>query len=274
VAFVELGLSADSDYGDRVPELRSRTFLTNSDAHSPYPVRLGREFNRLEVRGHGFDEVRKAILGIEGRRITLNVGLPPAQGKYNRTACIKCHGRVALRDAELQRWRCARCGGRLKKGVFDRVLELSGGERTDHPASRPPYLHLIPLGEIIAIALGYSSHNTRIGGRVWDTLISRFGSELKVLLDVPLDEIADLDTTPEEVSGGFDWIVLAAALRAFRNGRIVVHPGGGGHYGKIALPHTDVGSTDGPGRDGPGGTGDTGDGGSSGDQSTLFDFQP
>ena len=38
VAFLELGLSADSDYADRISELHRLTFLTNSDSHSPHPV--------------------------------------------------------------------------------------------------------------------------------------------------------------------------------------------------------------------------------------------
>ena len=33
ISFVELGLSADSDYADRIKELHHLTFLTNSDAH-------------------------------------------------------------------------------------------------------------------------------------------------------------------------------------------------------------------------------------------------
>ncbi|MEM4294093.1 MAG: phosphotransferase, partial [Thermoplasmata archaeon] len=44
VGYVELGLSADTSYADRIAELHPLTFLTNSVAHSPWPVRLAREF--------------------------------------------------------------------------------------------------------------------------------------------------------------------------------------------------------------------------------------
>ncbi len=47
--FLELGLSADSDMADTIEELENIPFLTNSDAHSPWPHRLGREFNELEI---------------------------------------------------------------------------------------------------------------------------------------------------------------------------------------------------------------------------------
>jgi PHP family Zn ribbon phosphoesterase len=40
VPFVELGLSADTNYADRIAELKDLTFLTNSDAHAPNPQRL------------------------------------------------------------------------------------------------------------------------------------------------------------------------------------------------------------------------------------------
>lgn len=56
VSFVELGLSADSSYADKISELHGLTFLTNSDAHSPYPIRLAREFNRFQMDSMSFEE--------------------------------------------------------------------------------------------------------------------------------------------------------------------------------------------------------------------------
>ena len=50
IDFLELGLSADSSYGAAIPELCDVPFLTNSDAHSPHPDKLGREFNRSDLR--------------------------------------------------------------------------------------------------------------------------------------------------------------------------------------------------------------------------------
>ncbi|MBQ1781228.1 MAG: phosphotransferase, partial [Methanobrevibacter sp.] len=47
--FVELGLSADTYMADTIDELKDFVFLSNSDAHSPWPHRLGREFNQLEL---------------------------------------------------------------------------------------------------------------------------------------------------------------------------------------------------------------------------------
>ena len=49
IRFIELGLSADTDYADRIAELSTRTFLSNSDAHSPRSNKLAREFNQMEL---------------------------------------------------------------------------------------------------------------------------------------------------------------------------------------------------------------------------------
>ena len=50
VDFVELGLSADTFMADTISELKDFVFLSNSDAHSPWPHRLGREFNQIELQ--------------------------------------------------------------------------------------------------------------------------------------------------------------------------------------------------------------------------------
>ncbi len=220
ISFVELGLSADSSYADRISELHELTFLTNSDAHSPPPTRLAREFNRFELRDLSFEELKMAILRERDRKPVLNVGIPPEEGKYNESACIKCYKHYTLEDAISLRWRCS-CGGRIKKGVKDRVKELADCNGT-HPPHRPPYLRLIPLAEIVALALqmGPSSKAVR---ETWELFLERFGDEVSVLVDASYEELSELDES------------VAAAILAFREGKVVVVPGGGGKYGVIKL---------------------------------------
>jgi uncharacterized protein (TIGR00375 family) len=222
VSFVELGLSADSSYADRIEELRALTFLTNSDAHSPYPIRLAREFNRFQVEDMSFEELKAAIERNGGRKSVLNVGFPPAEGKYNESACIRCYNHYSLSEASILKWRCE-CGGMIKKGVRDRVNELADCDGT-HPAHRPPYLHLIPLAEIIGLAL-HRSASSKAVTEIWESLLSEFGTEVNVLVDAPLDDFhaANLDDRVVE------------AIAAFRDGEIRVIPGGGGKYGVIVL---------------------------------------
>jgi uncharacterized protein (TIGR00375 family) len=224
ISFVELGLSADSDFADKIQELHRLTFLTNSDCHSPHPVRLAREFNRFEVRDATFDEVKKAILRVGGNKPVLNVGLPPQEGKYHESACIFCYTHYTLEEAQRRRWKCS-CGKRIKKGVKDRINERATYSEPRHPDHRPSYIHLIPLAEIITKALGQHTPFTQSVSKRWSELVDAFASEINVLIDVDIDEIARV-TAP----------AVTDAIQAFREKKVVIRPGGGGQYGVIELP--------------------------------------
>jgi uncharacterized protein (TIGR00375 family) len=225
VSYIELGLSADSNIADKISELSHLTFLTNSDAHSPYPSKLAREFIRFEMKDITYSELRKALLREGGRKPVLNVGLPPQEGKYHESACINCFTHYSLRESLMHKWKCTKCGKRIKKGVVDRVNELSTYDGPKHPKHRPEYLHLIPLSEIIMRAKGLRSPNTKTVSRIWDNLVSNFSDEVQVLVDAPLEDIEKI--TEEKVSG---------AISAFREGRVILHPGGGGRYGFVEIP--------------------------------------
>jgi len=222
IHFLELGLSADSYMADKIKAHHKLTYLSNSDAHSPMPHRLGREFNRFEVEDATFEEIKKAILKRGGRKIILNAGLDPRLGKYHLTACSRCYTKYRLEDAKRLGWRCELCGGVIKKGVHDRILELA--DTDEKPKDRPPYLHLAPLAEIIAMVLN-KGVETKSVKRIWERLLKEFGSEIRVLVDVPIEAIAELI--------GND---IAKAIWAFRNEKLIVVPGGGGKYGEIKLP--------------------------------------
>lgn len=228
ISFIELGLSADSDYADTIQELHRLTFLTNSDSHSPHPVRLAREFTRFEVQEPTFQEIKKAILRTGGNRPVLNVGLPPQEGKYNESACISCFTHYTREEAIKRRWKCS-CGKRIKKGVRDRIGEIATFPEPRHPTHRPPYVHLIPLSEIITKALGQHTPFSQGVTKRWDDLINRFGSEITVLLDADPHEIAQV-TIP----------AITEAILAFRDHKVRIIPGGGGKYGTIELPSEEL----------------------------------
>jgi uncharacterized protein (TIGR00375 family) len=228
ISFLELGLSADSNYADKISELRNLTYLSNSDAHSPYPLRLGREFNQFQVEDITFKEIEKAILRRGGRKCTLNAGLPPEEGKYNQSACSRCFTKYSLEDSSRLNWKCQLCGGRIKKGVIDRINELADQPESNKPEHRPDYLHLIPLAEIISKVLGHSSTNTQKVQKYWQLLISKFGNEIKILLEINEKEIEQITNSK-----------LASAIKLFRENRIILHPGGGGKYGQIEIPEFD-----------------------------------
>jgi uncharacterized protein (TIGR00375 family) len=225
VRFLELGLSADTDMADRIAELSEVTFLSCSDAHSPWPDKLGREFNRLALAEPTYAEIVKAIERIDGRRIELNVGFDPRLGKYHITACSRCFKQFKLKEAELPNWKCDKCGGWIKKGVWDRINELADYDEPHHPSHRPKYLRVAPLAEVIALALGQDDAHAPDVHEVWSKLVARFGSEIAVLIDVSTDDVAD-------VAGAR----IAAMVKAFREQQLKVVPGGGGKYGHLEVP--------------------------------------
>lgn len=221
IDFLELGLSADSDMADMIKAHHSIPYLSNSDAHSPNPHRLGREFNRFEVKDVTFEEIRKAIKGVGGRKIMLNAGLDPRLGKYHLTACSRCYTKYTLQDAVSLSWKCPKCGGIIKKGVRDRILELA--DTSEKPKDRPPYVRLAPLAEIIAMVLGKGIESKAVK-LLWNRFLREFGSEIRVLIDLPIESIASVHEG------------VAKAIWAYRNNKLIIVPGGGGKYGEIRIP--------------------------------------
>lgn len=222
ISFIELGLSADTYFADLIKENHDFAFFSFSDAHSPWPNRIGREFTRIKMKKPCFSELVKAV-SIEKERISLNVGLDPREGKYHCTACNSCFQQFSLNDAIALKWVCPSCKGQIKRGVKDRILMLKNLEENIHPKFRPPYQHLVPLAEIIQLALNLKNPNAPQIQSVWKNFIEAFGFENNALLGASIDELNEVN--PE----------IAQKISAFRNGWVFYIPGGGGNYGKPVI---------------------------------------
>ena len=216
--FLELGLSADSDMADRIKELNDIPFLTNSDAHSPWPHRLGREFNQIEVEELTFQGLKDSIFN---KRIIANYGFDPRMGKYHKTACIKCYKVFNIEKALRRKMKCS-CGGTIKKGVDYRIYELSTWKKPHHPQNRPPYIHILPLAEVISLIHG-KGVTTVFVQKIWKELVQKFGNEISVLIETSLDDIGSVDSK------------LAPVIKAFRDKTLHIESGGGGRYGRIVF---------------------------------------
>lgn len=224
--FLELGLSADSDMADTIEELQNVPFLTNSDAHSPWPHRLGREFNELEISKLTFEGVKDAILNMN---IKVNYGFDPRLGKYHLTACSKCYTQYVIEDAIEMKMRCP-CGGKIKKGVDYRIHELSKWKKPHHPIHRPPYIHILPLAEIISITHG-KGVTTVFVQKIWKEMVTKFNNEITALIHAPMNDLKIVDPK------------VADVIKAFRNNTLQIKSGGGGEYGEIILPEESQNST-------------------------------
>ena len=188
------------------------------DAHSPWPHRIGREFNQMELEDISFSSIKKAI---KHKDIKANYGLIPNLGKYHMTACTKCYKLVDPLIAKENKMKCD-CGGTIKKGVDFRISEIADYKEPKHPDFRAEYVHLMPLAEIIATILDKGITTKTVQAR-WQKLIDNFNTEIDVLINVPLEDIKKVDSA------------IAPAIGSFRNNSVDVIPGGGGKYGQISF---------------------------------------
>lgn len=216
--FLELGLSADTNMADRIEEIQDIPFLSNSDAHSPWPHRLGREFNEIEMKKMTFNAFKDAI---KAKKVVGNYGFDPRLGKYHETGCVRCYQTFPIEEARELKMRCP-CGGLIKIGVKDRISDLAKWNEPHHPDFRPQYTHILPLAEIISLVYG-KGVTTIFVQNIWKQLVQEFGSEIGVLIYAPLNEILKTDSKLAEVIG------------SFRDNTLKIQPGAGGMYGKIIL---------------------------------------
>ncbi len=206
---VELGLSSDTYLADTISELETRTFLTNSDAHSL--PKIAREYNKMEVEDISFKEIVKALKNEDGRRVVANYGLDPKLGKYHRTYCDDCEESIETKEPVET---CPKCGGKnVTFGVYDRIELIKDKKETKSPKNRPPYIYQIPLGFIPGV-----------GGKTIGKLLDTFETEMNILHKITKD---DIETVVGEK--------IANHIESARKGNCEVHSGGGGNYGKISV---------------------------------------
>lgn len=204
---IELGLSSDTYLADQISELETKTFLTNSDAHSL--PRIAREYNKLQVENISFKELMMALKNENGRKILCNYGLDPKLGKYHRTYCETCEKTI---EGQAPITHCDTCDSKnITMGVFDRIEQIKDKKESISPEFRPPYIYQIPLSFIPGL-----------GGKTIEKLLNHFGTEMNILHKVSYDDI-------EAVIGE----KTAKAIILGREGKLQLQAGGGGVYGKV-----------------------------------------
>lgn len=178
---MNFGLSADTDYADRIRELADKKFLTNSDAHSL--PKIAREYNTFEMENISFESFKK-VLGYEDKiqngdnklnYIVCNNGMYSRLGKYNKTYCDICECVSEIEDGK-----CKKCGSKkIVKGVEDRVLEIADGESIS-PKNRPEYMYKIPLEYI-----------PKLGKKTKEKMLEFYGTEMNILNKVSIKNIEE-----------------------------------------------------------------------------------
>jgi len=221
---LETGLSSDPPMNWRLSKLDRYVLVSNSDSHSPWPWRLGREANLFEIEEPTYELLINSIRTKDGAVFKGTIEVNPAYGKYHWTGHRKCAFSVPPEKAVALNCICPVCHRKLTKGVDQRVLELSDRPPGFIPEERIPYRHLLPLSEIIATVTGSSSLYNPSVQRIHTLLVENLGNEFEILLS----------SSKESIAGLVDPVIADVILKA-RHGEVEIVPGYDGVYGRIVL---------------------------------------
>ncbi|MEM1581582.1 MAG: endonuclease Q family protein [Candidatus Bathyarchaeia archaeon] len=221
---LETGLSSNPPMNWRLSSLDKFTLLSNSDSHSSWPWRIGREANLFELENLTYWEVVGSIRRKDANILKLTIETDPAYGKYHWTGHRACGVSLPPEEAIKIGNICPVCHKRLTKGVEQRVEELADRPHGFRPPGSPGFLHLLPLSEVISAVIGANSPNSQKVWSIYNALISKFGNEYAVLMYAALDDIARV-TNP----------LIAEAIIRVREGKVKVIPGYDGVYGQIII---------------------------------------
>jgi uncharacterized protein (TIGR00375 family) len=217
---IETGLSSDPEMNWRISALDRITLLSNSDAHSPN--RLGREANAFDCL-LDYKEIIETIRKKDSKKLLFTIEFFPEEGKYHYDGHRQCHVIFSPSQTRDNKYLCPNCHKKLTVGVMHRVEELSDRPKGFIPKNAIPSIHLIPLEEIIAEALG-----VRVGTKAVETeyerLTERGGAEFQILLNA----------TPDELASYVPAKILEGIIR-MRQGKVSIIPGHDGVYGKLSL---------------------------------------
>jgi uncharacterized protein (TIGR00375 family) len=212
----------------RLSNLDGYTLVSNSDSHSFWPWRMGREANVFELERVSYKEITQAIVTKDTSKFKFTIETDPAYGKYHWTGHRNCNVSLSPQEARKLRNICPVCSRRLTEGVEQRVEELADRPVDYKSANSPGFMRLLPLSEIIAAVLNVDSPSTQAVWKIYSPLVERFGDEYKVLIDAPKEALSAAVVDPR----------IADAIVKVREGAITVVPGYDGVYGKLVLPAT------------------------------------
>jgi uncharacterized protein (TIGR00375 family) len=216
---VETGLSSNPPMNWICSFLDGYTLISNSDAHSP--EKLGREANMFDTM-LDYDSITDAMKTGEGSFLG-TVEFFPQEGKYHYDGHRKCSVRMNPLESLRHDGICPVCGKKLTIGVLSRVAQLSDRDDPEVRLKRPSYFSLIPLKELLSETAGAGVGSKKVEA-LYNSLVKRIGSELELLINVPIDDIQSLE-------GEF----LAEGIRRMRDGEVYIAEGFDGEYGRIRV---------------------------------------
>jgi uncharacterized protein (TIGR00375 family) len=249
---IETGISSDPWMNWQIEELKNRSILSFSDAHSL--PKMGRELTVFEINktleNLSYIDIGKAIsypmrkksgrnvIGESGVGFTIE--FYPEEGKYHYTGHRKCKIIKSPKQIKESGNICPVCNRRLTEGVMYRVQQLAKNGSDFAPYNshidskgvlwiddatkiHPSFAKLVPLNEIIAESIGSPVGSEKVKAK-FDDLCLEFGSEINVLLKTSIQDL--LKSAGEKIAQGIEKV---------RKGDILIEPGYDGEYGKVKI---------------------------------------
>ena len=216
---VETGLSSDPEMNWRVSSLDKYRLVSNSDAHSP--AKLAREATVFDTEPDYFN-IMNALK--TGKGYVGTVEFFPEEGKYHEDGHRKCNICLTPEETKKLNGICPVCGKPLTIGVLNRVCELAdrGPDNKIIPVTGGEVFSLVPLPEIISEINGVGPQSKSVTIE-YEKLIQKFGSELSILRQLPIDDISKHSP------------LLGEGISRLREGKVIRHAGYDGEYGVIKL---------------------------------------
>lgn len=219
---LETGMSSDPAMNWRLSQLDRFCLVSNSDAHSAWPWRLGREANAFELETPTYESIVEAIRRKDPERFLFTIETLPEYGKYHWTGHRECSVSMPAVDARRVGDKCPKCGKKMTRGVEERVEELADRPYGYTPKNAIGYRHLLPLSEVIGIVIGEKNPASSKVWEIYHALTRKFGSEYSVMMDAPEEQLIS--------AAGSD---LASAILKVRFDDVYVQPGYDGVYGTM-----------------------------------------
>ncbi len=213
----ESGLSSDPKMNWMVSQLDKYALISNSDAHSL--EKLGREANVFNVSKIEYNEIFKAIKDKDKAKFIRTIEFYPEEGKYHYDGHRQCN--FSLKPGKSSDRICPVCKKPLVIGVMHRVMELADREEGYIPSGAIPYIHQIPLREIISFMINKGVGTQAVENK-YKELINAFGTEFNVLTADP-KSISKIDHD------------IAGAIEKMQKNEVKIDPGYDGVFGKFEL---------------------------------------
>jgi len=216
---IETGMSSDPKMNWKISELNDKAILSFSDAHSFWPWRIGREATIFKKT----DSYKELIRQIRENDFIATIETDPAYGKYHYDGHRNCDFSCNFEKTKELNGNCPVCKQPLIVGVENRVEKLADQDIERNP-NQKPYYKLLPLHELITLEIGMAMSSKAVW-QVYNNLISKFGNEFNILLNVKREELIRNNISAK----------LIGLIMKNRTGNVYVKPGFDGEYGVAML---------------------------------------